>query len=77
LNSFLKGKVGQAKCVLAEALAQGKPIKDMDALEIGSGQKTVLSQGNRAIGIDREASAMTWAFEASYIPSRQTGRTRS
>jgi len=42
------------------ALVQGKPIKDMDILEIGSGQKSiqlaVMSQANRAIGIDRESS---------------------
>jgi SAM-dependent methyltransferase len=42
------------------ALAQGKPVMDLDILEIGSGQKSihlaVMSQGNRAIGIDREST---------------------
>jgi len=39
---------------------QGKPVRDMDILEIGSGQKSIqlaaMSQGNRAVGIDRETS---------------------
>jgi SAM-dependent methyltransferase len=59
--SLVRRSVGQALGVLDEiALALGKPVKDMDILEIGSGQKSiqlaVVSQGNRAIGIDRETS---------------------
>jgi SAM-dependent methyltransferase len=59
--NLVERSVGQATSVLREiALIQGKPIKDMDVLEIGSGQKSiqlaVMSQANRAIGIDRESS---------------------
>jgi SAM-dependent methyltransferase len=59
--SLVGRSVGQAIGVLEEiALAQGKPVTDMDILEIGSGQKSiqlaVMSQANRAIGIDRENS---------------------
>jgi SAM-dependent methyltransferase len=59
--NLVERSVGQAMGVLREiALVQGKPVKDMDILEIGSGQKSiqlaVMSQANRAIGIDRESS---------------------
>src|ERR1700728_2167628 len=60
-TSLVKRSVEQAIGVLDEiALVQGKPVRDMDILEIGSGQKSiqlaVMSQANRAIGIDRESS---------------------
>jgi SAM-dependent methyltransferase len=60
-TGLVKRSVEQAIGVLDEiALVQGKPVRDMDILEIGSGQKSiqlaVMSQANRAIGIDRESS---------------------
>jgi len=59
--SIVKSNVDQALGVLAEiASIQGKPIRNLDILEVGSGQKSiqlaVMSRNNRAVGIDRESS---------------------
>jgi SAM-dependent methyltransferase len=58
---LVRPRVRQALDVLDEiALIQGRPIKNMDILEIGSGQKSiqlaVMGLHNRAVGIDRESS---------------------
>jgi SAM-dependent methyltransferase len=68
LRVYRRGPAGVVRSSIAQVigaledieLAQGKPVKDMDILEIGSGQKSiqlaVLGLGNRAVGIDQESS---------------------
>jgi SAM-dependent methyltransferase len=58
---LVERSIAQASAVLDEiAQLQGRPIRDLDILEIGSGQKSiqlaVMSMQNRAVGIDRESS---------------------
>ena len=81
-TGLVKRSVAEAIGVLDEiALAQGKPVKDMDILEIGSGQKSiqlaVMSQANRAIGIDRESSNDGLSFRSIVHTIQTDGAVRA
>ena len=89
LSNYRKGpqrQVGNAIAEVKSALQEiesvlGKPVKDLDILEIGSGQLSiqlaVLGVGNRAVGIDQETAGT--ALDATSIAQmiRKDGLTRA
>ncbi len=89
LSNYRKGpqrRVGNAIAEVKSALQEiksvlGKPVKDLDILEIGSGQLSiqlaVLGVGNRAVGIDQETAGT--ALDATSIAQmiRKDGLTRA